>query len=410
MKDFSEFNSACQVRLSQDDMHILLWPATIDSHMSSPLSVCYFGKYNTNHIRNKINIAGLRVHGVHIIPCRGLYVHREWTHPSIVILHLIITPLISLINVPYTIIKGFILHQLYRYDAIIVGYPGHTDIAPAFILSRIIRKPMIFDPLIPLYDHMIHDRAMFPVHSPWAWGIKQFERFILRLPDAIMVHTHAEKQYYEETFHLPQSKVHVVHVGQERHPNVSYPPRMESFHVVYVGRFIPLHGVVYVMQAAELLRDTTAISFTFAGDGQDYHKAVMYAKSKKLTNVHFRGWVSDHDRDAILRSADLVLGIFRQSAEAHRAIANKIVEGISYGKVVITEDSDAIREVCTHGKNIYLCKSADARSLADGIKTLHENPSLCENIAQEGYAVYERMFTPKKIGEEILRVIASVRK
>ena len=45
------------------------------------------------------------------------------------------------------------------FDALIVGYPGHLDLAAARRVAR--GRPVVFNPLVSLYDTFVEDRRRF---------------------------------------------------------------------------------------------------------------------------------------------------------------------------------------------------------------------------------------------------------
>jgi glycosyltransferase involved in cell wall biosynthesis len=73
-------------------------------------------------------------------------------------------------------------------------------------------------------------------------------------------------------------------------------------------------------------------------------------------------------------------------------VQNKIYEAIAVGKPLISGDSPAIRQVFTHGENIYLCERANGNALAEAILTLWKDRQLRENISRNGYQLYKEKF------------------
>lgn len=76
-------------------------------------------------------------------------------------------------------------------------------------------------------------------------------------------------------------------------------------------------------------------------------------------------------------------------------------------KICLSETVDApiIREVFNHKEYIYLCKSANGESLADGILELKKDKNLRLRIAENGHKKFKSHFTPKAIGKELLKAM-----
>ena len=99
------------------------------------LRVVYFGTYRAEYARNQILIEGLRRVGVEVVEChtslwRGVEDRVQaasggWMNPSF-LGRLMRTYLQLLMN----------YRQIGKYDILVVGYPGHMDIFPAWLLAH----------------------------------------------------------------------------------------------------------------------------------------------------------------------------------------------------------------------------------------------------------------------------------
>jgi len=143
------------------------------------LRVVYFGTYRAEYARNQILIEGLRRTGVEVVEChtalwRGVEDRVQaasggWMNPAFW-WRLMRTYVQLLIN----------YRQIGKYDILVVGYPGHMDIFPAWLLARLRRKPLVWDVLNSLYlittERGIQQRSRFTVEL-----IRHMERLACRL-------------------------------------------------------------------------------------------------------------------------------------------------------------------------------------------------------------------------------------
>ncbi len=74
-------------------------------------------------------------------------------------------------------------------------------------------------------------------------------------------------------------------------------------------------------------------------------------------------------------------------------------------KALITADTQAIKEVFTNKKDVLFCEPANAQSLANAILELRDNEDLRMKIAERGYNLFTKRFTPEAIGREVKNVI-----
>ena len=131
------------------------------------MKICYFGIYKPDLSRNKIYISGLKKKGVEVIECRddGGRFAKYWN-----------------LWRKHRLIKN-------KYDAIIVGYPGHIMTPFAKIISR---KPIIADLLGSFKDAQIHS------HNSGA--TRRFKDSVIdwmavKFGDVILIESEAQKNF-----------------------------------------------------------------------------------------------------------------------------------------------------------------------------------------------------------------------
>mgnify|MGYP002525808673 FL=1 len=99
-----------------------------------------------------------------------------------------------------------------------------------------------------------------------------------------------------------------------------------------------------------------------------------------------------------IADADIVLGIFGDTPQANKAMANKILEGLAMRKPVITGDSLSTRENFVHGEHLYLTPLGDRHALAHGLQLLASDERLRKQLAEQGYRRVLERLTPEVVG------------
>jgi len=97
-----------------------------------------------------------------------------------------------------------------------------------------------------------------------------------------------------------------------------------------------------------------------------------------------------------------------QQTQVDRVIPNKIYQGQALGKVVLTADAPVTRSIFTHRKNMYFCKPSDPEDLVKAIVDLQTHPELRKEIADNGYALYKKEFTPKAVGRKLIQFVQEI--
>lgn len=366
------------------------------------LRVCYFGTYRAEYARNQILIEGLRRAGVEVIEChealwRGVEDRVQtasggWKKPSFW----------------WRVIKTYAkLLRRYRrvgaYDALIIGYPGHFDVFLGWLLSRLRRKPLVWDVLNSLYlitsERGIQERSPFTVNL-----IRWVERRALHLPDLLLLDTPQFVEWFVQTHQVDARKFRLVQIGaDDRFFQPIEPPPSEApeggFRVIYYGSYIPNHGVETIVEAARLLKDEGVV-FEMVGDGPQQAKAISLAQTYALENVRFINWLPREELAQRIAAADVVLGVFGLTQQNLLTNNNKIYEGFAMRKAVISARTPALPEQLQHGVHLYLCERGDAASLAQGIRALRDDPNLRQQLAEHSYAIFRQAFDVSHIGQQ----------
>ncbi len=273
-------------------------------------------------------------------------------------------------------------------DALIVGYPGHFDLPAARRVAR--GRPVIFNPLVSLYDTLVEDRARFRRGSPAAGVIRAVDRRAFRGADLVVADTEAHAAFFRTEFGLPESRVEVCLVGAEdRLFRPGWQPN-RPFHVLFVGKLIPLHGLVTILAAAALAPE---IPFRVAGSGQ-----LEPLLERRPANVEWIPWIEYEALPHEIQGAGCALGIFGQGDKAARVIPNKAFQALACGTPLVTADTPAARELLRDGEDALLVPPADPAALAAAVRRLAGDPGLAAAIGAAGRARYEARASETVLG------------
>jgi glycosyltransferase involved in cell wall biosynthesis len=267
-----------------------------------------------------------------------------------------------------------------RADVLIVGYPGHFDMPAARRVAR--GRPVVFNPLVSLYDTVVSDRGRFRHRSTAAGMVEIVDRRAFRRADVVVADTEAHAAFFRDRFGLDTDSVEVCFVGAE---DSLFRPGWRSpdapFHVLFVGKLIPLHGLETILAAAALVPD---VPFRVVGSGQLEHLL-----EERTPNVEWIPWVIYEELPGELQAAGCALGVFGTGEKAARVIPNKAYQALACATPLITADTQAARELLTHGQDALLVPPGDPAALAAAIRELADNPARAEEIGRTGRATYE---------------------
>jgi len=340
-----------------------------------PLRLSLAGAYDAAYPRTDVLIRGCEANGVEIE-----HRHVEWGTP---------------------LARRFRLGRLLRAapatgDFVLVPATLHHEVTVA---KKHCAQPLIFDPLFSHYLTRIHDYRLAWRFSIQALIAYLIDRQSLHAADYVLSDTLEHKKYYCSKFGVEANKIFPVYVGYNS--NDFFPmekPPAQDVTVGFYGSFNPLQGVETIVEAAGLLRGRRReVRFELVGAGYTLAAAQERCRKLGLDTLAFVGQVPYPDLCRRINSWDICLGIFGQTPKARLVIPNKVYHYAGCGRPVITMDTPAIREVFTHGKDIFLC-GAGAMALAAAIETLLGDGALRRRIAENGLRRVRENFTHAHIG------------
>ena len=268
-------------------------------------------------------------------------------------------------------------------DAVVVGYPGQFDVWSA----KRHRRPVVFNAMVSLYDTFVEDRERFRDGSLAANALRRLDRAAFRAADLVVADTQANADFMRELAGVDE--VGVCYLGAEERLFRPAWRRSEDFHVLFVGKPAPLHGLELILEAARQLPD---VPFRIVGTGQ-----VTHVLDDRPPNVEHVPWVDyEHVPDEYAR-AGCALGIFGSSGKAQRVIPHKTFQALAVGAPLITADSTAAREMLVDGRDSLLVERT-AEALAAAIVSLRDDAELAERIAAGGRATFEREASEAVLG------------
>jgi glycosyltransferase involved in cell wall biosynthesis len=348
------------------------------------MKICWFGIYDPRYARNSILMSGLRANGAEVVECQ-----EDWKDPK-----------------RNQKLLRRLKHLAPSCDIIYAAYPAPV---PAILAKIFSRKPVVMDAMYSMYDAVVNDRKETFAFHPRALRLLAFDWFACLLADRIIVDTEEHKKYWSGWLFVDPRKIEVVYIGADP-KNFTRSLGAEKAHDRFIvhssGKYIPLQGTEKVVEAARILKDDASILFRLLGWKKGVYKADELIQSYGLKNVERIERVPLDEYNRYMSEADVVLGIFGDTAKAKRAIPNKVFEGMAAGKAVITMDTPAVREIFTED-DICLVKN-DPESIAAAVKRLQNDPALRARLAKNGYAKIVSKHSPAPLGKRLLEICGAL--
>lgn len=298
-------------------------------------------------------------------------------------------------------------------DAILVPSFGHRDIPLARVLGRLVDAPVLFDPLVSRWDTQVGDMGRLKKGTLSAQRVRASDRLSLTLADRVLCDTWEHGDFYSSEFGVKRAKLSRVPVGADRFvfdlgDRRAPAPRVGPLEIVYVGGYLPLHGLPAIVDAAtELLarRGPRFATFTLIGDGMMQPRVERDVMARGLGNVKLLPRLPYEEAMARLARADIGLGIFGVSAKSGRVVPHKVFQSMALGVPTITRRSPAIVEFFRDEEHLVLIQAGDGPALARAIESLAESPERRERIGAQGRAAARAEASPARIGELLFEAV-----
>ena len=282
-----------------------------------------------------------------------------------------------------------------RFDAVLVGYPGHLDLGAARHIAR--GRPVVFNPLVSLTDTLVADRRRFRAGSLPARILAAVDRKAFAAADLVVADTGAQAELFTT---IGARRVEVCFVGAEERTFRPGWRHSDDFTVLFVGKLIPLHGLDTVLEAARLVPE---LPFRVVGSGQ-----LDRLLDGRPPNVEHVPWVEYEHLAGELHRASCALGIFGTSAKAARVIPNKVFQALACGTPVVTADTPAARELLRDGESALLIPAGNPQALAAAVRRLASDRRLTASLSEAGHAAYRAKASEEVLGARWRGVVESV--
>lgn len=174
-------------------------------------------------------------------------------------------------------------------------------------------------------------------------------------------------------------------------------------YVLFVGRLSLLKGAQYLVKAFRVIKKEYAdLKLVIVGTGPFLSSLRNFAHG--IEDVVFTGYVDSLvDKKRLYENCLAVV-----VPSLYEGLPMVILEAMACRKAVIASDVGGVPTLIRHGKNGFLAKPRDPKSLEKFIRILFEDANLRKNMGSFGRKLVEKEFTVDKMVDETLKVYESL--
>jgi len=292
---------------------------------------------------------------------------------------------------------GAVLRELsLEADLVYVPPFRHRDLS---FIRKYAQAPVIFDPLISRYLTKVVDYGHY-WKAPQKWLIDYRD---FRNCDLLLADTQLHLDYFKKKFFLPSSLASaVLPIGVDLdNYQASFPKSTGPLKVGFYGSFVPLQGVLKIIEALALIKEEKDLEFTIIGTGYQYKEARQLASRKGLNDSIFKGWVNYDDLATELSRIDLGLGVFGNSLKTDLVVPNKLYHYAALGKGILTKNSPGAQEVFQDRETMGT-SSTKPIDIAEKILYYRDNRMELIRIARNARQLMEDQYSHAAIAQKFL--------
>jgi phosphatidylinositol alpha-mannosyltransferase len=151
--------------------------------------------------------------------------------------------------------------------------------------------------------------------------------------------------------------------------------------ILFVGRFEPRKGLLDLLKAYRILRKTGCnCRLLVAGGGPQAKEARRYLATRKLGGVEFLGRVSDEERDALFKTAD----VYCSPATGRESFGIVLLEAMAAGTAIVASDIHGYKGVVRRGREGLLVEPGKPKELAGALAKVLADDELRESMGRAG--------------------------
>ena len=151
--------------------------------------------------------------------------------------------------------------------------------------------------------------------------------------------------------------------------------------ILFVGRFEPRKGLLDLLKAYRILRKTGCqCRLLVIGGGPQEREARRYIVTRKLGGVEFLGRVSDEERDALFKTAD----VYCSPATGRESFGIVLLEAMAAGTAVVCSDIHGYKGVVRRDREALLVPPRSPKALAAALGTILADDARREAMAASG--------------------------
>lgn len=301
-----------------------------------------------------------------------------------------------------------------KYDIILVTSPPLFIGITGYLLSKIKRKPFVFE-IRDLWPESAIDTGVVTntMIIKLAYAL---EAFIYRKAKKINVLTPAFRKTLIEKKSVPEDKIifipnaadfslsdHLLHdfdVSSFR-KNLNW---QDKFVITYVGAHGVANHLDQVLETADLLRDTNVL-FVLIGQGMQKNQLKELASKMKLNNVLFLDPVAKAEVFKYIFASDMGTSVLKNVDTFKTVYSNKTFDYMACKRPILMAIDGVSRELVEEANAGMFVEPENPEDFAKKVKLYMNDPELIRQQGEAGYSFAKQNFDRKVLANKYIEYL-----
>ena len=273
--------------------------------------------------------------------------------------------------------------------------------------------PVVFDPMISYWDKKVLEQGKWRAEEGRAKRLLAWETKLFNGVDRLLCDTSCHADFFHAHMGVPREKLRVLFTGTDEtvfkpadRPEDDPPHDPKApLRILYHGAYLPLHGTEYIVEAA---RRTQGLNIHWDFLGWGAYKAATEEKAKGISNITFLERVPYVEVPRVIRTADIVLGVFGTTEKASRVIGNKVYEAMACCRPVINEFCTGYPPEAKDCPAITFVPPGDPQAIVDAVLPWIDRRDELFALRKTARDFFERHLSMAVIKQQLADILAEL--
>lgn len=273
--------------------------------------------------------------------------------------------------------------------------------------------PVVFDPMISYWDKKVLEQGKWRAEEGRAKRLLAWETKLFNGVDRLLCDTSCHADFFHAHMGVPREKLRVLFTGTDEtvfkpadRPEDDPPHDPKApLRILYHGAYLPLHGTEYIVEAA---RRTQGLNIHWDFLGWGAYKAATEEKAKGISNITFLERVPYVEVPRVIRTADIVLGVFGTTEKASRVIGNKVYEAMACCRPVINEFCTGYPPEAKDCPAITFVPPGDPQAIVDAVLPWIDRREELFALRKTARDFFERHLSMAVIKQQLADILADL--